>query len=419
MIIDKVNYLNFLNVLMNEAIINGTNELKKNVIIRIGNEFNIKDYRVIFNDKYKSDKVVGYYKIPVTNAESAQMIDEFELLLNEKKPRAPRVVKQVDLQDSNVTEEPVKKVAPVSFLSVPVEDPNYIKWGHFNDVLAIAQSNSFYPVFIWGDSGNGKTMMIEQACAIAGRSLVRVNITEETDEDDLIGGYRITNGNMVWQDGPVVVAMKNGGVVLLDELDRGTDKLMCIQAILEGGKFAIKKTGEVVVPAEGFNIIATANTQGRGSDSGKFNARILDEAFLERFVETFTQQYPTSKIEMKILIGTFRKYGKDILKNADKAKVDSMIVSLVEWANDLRNSYKNGVIDSCISTRRLVFIIRSFCVYGNLERAIVGCTSRFDEANAKAMIDLYSVKFPSKVTKSSFMADTNNAVPSPDDFGSI
>lgn len=383
------------------------NVRKKAEIISSAEKFGISDFREVFGWENKSD-VRGYYKVPVNEQEIQERIEKFNGM---KTPRK-RVEGEAQI---NLSPEPsaatvVKNSAEgaaKSFLYVPEKNDEFVKWGHYNDVYRIIESKSFFPIFIWGDSGNGKTFMVQQACAVAGRELVRVNITEETDEDDLVGGYRLVNGDTIWQDGPVITAMKHGGIVLIDEIDRGTDKLMCIQAILEGGSFSIKKTGEVVHPAHGFNIIATANSQGRGSASGKFNSRILDDAFLERFIETFDQGFPSAAVESRILIAAFRRYDRDFLKSADKKIVDSMITRLVEWANEIRTSYNNGVIENCVSTRRLVFIVRSFLVYSDLNRAVKGCVSRFEEGTGNAMFDLFKIKFPEKITKSSFVADVN------------
>jgi MoxR-like ATPase len=267
-------------------------------------------------------------------------------------------------------------------IEVPQKDSMYVSWGFFRDIKQIIDSNAFYPVFISGLSGNGKTMMVEQACAQAKRKYVRVNITEETDEDDLIGGFRLVNGETVWCDGPVPQAMKQGAICLIDEIDRGSNKLMCLQAVLEGKPLYIKKTGAVVNPEIGFNVIATANTKGRGSEDGRFTgARILDEAFLERFVATIEQPYPSIAVEKKIILNAMEAYGKLDGEFAD---------NLTTWADIIRQTYKDGGVDDLISTRRLVHIARTYGIFADRAKAIDLCISRFDEDTRVAFLDLYT-----------------------------
>lgn len=267
-------------------------------------------------------------------------------------------------------------------IEVPTKDKSYVSWGFFRDVKQIIDSNTFYPLFISGLSGNGKTMMVEQACAETKRKYIRVNITEETDEDDLIGGFRLINGETVWCDGPITQAMKQGAICLIDEIDRGSNKLMCLQSILEGKPLYIKKTGAVVQPTYGFNVIATANTKGRGSDDGRFTgARILDEAFLERFVATMDQPYPSAAVEKKIILNAMETYG-----NLD----GDFASKLVTWSEIIRKTYEDGGIDDLISTRRLVHIARTYCIFGDRKRSITLCISRFDEDTRVAFLDLYS-----------------------------
>jgi MoxR-like ATPase len=267
-------------------------------------------------------------------------------------------------------------------IEVPEKDRSYVTWGFFRDIKQIIESNAFYPVFISGLSGNGKTMMVEQACAQSKRKYVRVNITEETDEDDLIGGFRLVNGETVWCDGPVPQAMKQGAICLIDEIDRGSNKLMCLQAVLEGKPLYIKKTGAVVNPEIGFNVIATANTKGRGSEDGRFTgARILDEAFLERFVATIEQPYPSIAVEKKIILNAMEAYGKLDGEFAD---------NLTTWADIIRQTYKDGGVDDLISTRRLVHIARTYGIFADRAKAIDLCISRFDEDTRVAFLDLYT-----------------------------
>jgi MoxR-like ATPase len=294
---------------------------------------------------------------------------------------------QVKPVEPDVTEE--KQITQAVFdqvrIEVPTKDKLYVTWGFYKDVKAIMESNAFYPIFISGLSGNGKTMMVEQAAAAAKRKYVRVNITEETDEDDLIGGFRLINGETVWCDGPIPQAMKQGAVCLIDEIDRGSNKLMCLQAVLEGKPLYIKKTGAVVKPAIGFNIIATANTKGRGSDDGRFTgARILDEAFLERFIITIEQGYPTASIERRIVTNAMTFYGQ----TDDDAK--DFVEKLVTWADIIRTTYRDGGIDDIVSTRRLVHIAHTYSIFKNRTKAIELCISRFDEDTRVAFTDLYT-----------------------------
>lgn len=294
---------------------------------------------------------------------------------------------EVEVEDtgSKVTQTVFDQVR----IEIPPKDKSYVSWGFARDVKQIIESKVFYPVFIAGLSGNGKTMMVEQACAEAKRKYVRVNITEETDEDDLIGGFRLVNGETVWCDGPIPQAMKQGAICLIDEIDRGSNKLMCLQAVLEGKPLYIKKTGALVQPALGFNIIATANTKGRGSEDGRFTgARILDEAFLERFIITLDQPYPTAAIEKKIILNAMEASG-----NLDGDFADN----LVTWSEIIRKTYEDGGIDDLISTRRLVHIARTYGIFGDRKKAIELCISRFDEDTRVAFVDLYT-KVDTKAT---------------------
>ena len=265
---------------------------------------------------------------------------------------------------------------------VPEQDPYFVRWGHFSDVEAIVASNLFYPVYVTGLSGNGKTMMVEQACAKAKKQYLRVQITPETDEDDLIGGFRLVNGETVFAEGPVIKAMKTGALLLIDELDRGSNKIMCLQGVLEGKPVLIKKTGEIVKPAEGFNVIATANTKGKGSEDGRFiAANIIDEAFLERFTITMEQPYPTSGIEKKI-----------VKKHMDKFnKVDDDFAEMLTiWSETIRKTFEDGGVDDLISTRRLCHIVQTFSIFGDRQKAIELCVNRFDVDTKEAFLDLYS-----------------------------
>jgi len=265
---------------------------------------------------------------------------------------------------------------------VPKKDPVFVSFGNYPDLKSIVKSNMFYPVFITGLSGNGKTMGVTQACAEAKKELIRVNITIETDEDDLLGGYRLKDGQTVWQNGPVIEAMERGALLLLDEIDLASNKIMCLQPILEGSGIYVKKINKFVKPANGFNVVATANTKGQGSDDGKFiGTNVLNEAFLERFPITFEQKYPTAKIEEKILVNTLAKSGK---KDSDFCK------KLVTWADVIRKTYFDGGVDEIISTRRLVHIIQAYAIFKNKMKAIEVCTNRFDDDTKNSFTELYT-----------------------------
>lgn len=265
---------------------------------------------------------------------------------------------------------------------IPAKEDTYVAWGNFKDVEKIIQSRIFYPTYITGLSGNGKTMMVEQACARANREYVRVQITPETDEDDLIGGFRLVNGETVFNKGPVIKAMERGAILLIDEIDRGSNKIMCLQGVLEGKPILIKKTGEVVSPSFGFNVIATANTKGKGSDDGRFiAATIIDEAFLERFTITLEQPYPTSATEKKIIIKHMEKFNC-----VDKEFADLLTV----WSETIRKTFEDGGVDEIISTRRLCHIVQSFSIFEDRQKSIELCVNRFDEDTKEAFIDLYS-----------------------------
>ena len=264
---------------------------------------------------------------------------------------------------------------------VPDKDPNYVPFGNFADVKKIIGSKMFYPTFITGLSGNGKTFSVEQACAQLKRELIRVNITIETDEDDLIGGFRLVNGETVWHDGPVIQALNRGAILLLDEIDLASNKILCLQSILEGKGVFLKKIGRFVQPAKGFNIIATANTKGKGSDDGRFiGTNVLNEAFLERFPVTFEQDYPSPASEQKILLNVAASVG---VSDSDFCQ------RLVDWADIIRKTFYDGGVEEIISTRRLVHIIRAFSIFGKKEKAIQVCVNRFDEETKQSFMELY------------------------------
>ena len=266
---------------------------------------------------------------------------------------------------------------------VPDKTSGYVPFGHFADVRMIIKSGKFYPTYVTGLSGNGKTMMIEQICAQEKRELVRANITKETDEDDLIGGFRLIDGKTIWQNGPVIVAMERGAILLLDEVDLGDAKLMCLQPILEGKPVYLKKINRVVTPAPGFNILATANTKGKGSDDGRFiGTNVMNEAFLERFSITFEQEYPPLKTEAKILNNVLGASG---IENKD------FVDKLVNWADMIRKAFYDGAVSDIISTRRLVHICEAFAIFGqDREKAIKLCLNRFDVDTKNGFFDLYA-----------------------------
>ena len=264
----------------------------------------------------------------------------------------------------------------------PEKFPGYVTWGNFNLVRDVVKSKIFYPMFLTGLSGNGKTLMVQEVCARLKREYVRANITIETDEDDLIGGFRLLNGETVWHDGPVVTAMKRGAVLLLDEIDLASNKIMALQPVLEGSSIYLKKIGKWVHPAEGFNIIATANTKGQGSDDGRFiGTNVMNESFLERFPVTVEQTYPTNKIEERILTNELNK----------QDKVDAPFVkNLVKWADVIRRSFFEGACDEIISTRRLVHVVGAYGIFDDKLKSIAMCISRFDAETKETFLDLYT-----------------------------
>ena len=315
-------------------------------------------YWFVTKPEYRQGR--GYYKLPDIGS----------------KPKVEVKEPEVEVALAQVVTLRQPKLIDDSESSVPTRYPDYVPFGFFKDLSHIIRSKEFYPVFITGLSGNGKTLMVEQVCAEMNRECIRVNISIETDESDLLGGPTLVNGNVVNRDGPVIQAMKRGAVLLLDEVDRGSNKLMCLQGILEGKPYYNKKNGEVVRPAPGFNLIATANTKGQGSDEGRYLAQILDSAFLERFAITVEQEFPDAKTEKKILTPLIE----------DKEFVEN----LCQWADVVRQSFDQGAIDEIISTRRLVHIAKAFKIFGDRMKAIELCVNRFDTDTKMAFLDLYS-----------------------------
>lgn len=307
-------------------------------------------------------------------------------------PKAPLVV-DVETTTPTVTDTTMQMIASVTSINpkvqmtsenyVPEKTVGYVPFGHYNDIRSIVKSGKFFPIFITGLSGNGKTMMVEQVHAELGREVVRVNITIETDEDDLLGGFRLVDGKTVWHNGPVVHAMERGATLLLDEVDLGSNKLMCLQPILEGNAIFLKKINKMVHPSKGFNVIATANTKGKGSDDGRFiGTNVLNEAFLERFSITFEQEYPDQKVEKKILKNILSKYG---------IEDSEFIAKLVSWAEIVRKTFADGACSEIISTRRLVHISEAYVIFGlDKMKAIKLCLNRFDQDTKESFLDLYA-----------------------------
>ena len=342
--------------------------LSRDDIQRVVEEKNISfPYWLVTKSEYRAER--GQYQLPNIGTKPKVQEPEFEVALA-----------------AQVLEFKQPKLVDDSDVSIPVKYPDYVPFGFYKDLTNIIRTNMYYPVFITGLSGNGKTLMVEQVCAMLNRECIRVNISIETDESDLLGGPTLVNGNVVNRDGPVITAMKRGAILLIDEVDRGSNKLMCLQGILEGKPYYNKKNGELVKPAAGFNVIATANTKGRGSEEGRYLSQILDDAFLERFPITVEQEYPDAKTEKKILSPLID----------DKEFVDH----LVQWADIVRQSFDQGAVDEIISTRRLVHIAKAFKIFGDRMKAIELCVSRFDAETKTAFLDLYS-KVDAKATPES------------------
>lgn len=277
---------------------------------------------------------------------------------------------------------PIEIINSIHQNLVPEVDDTYVKFGHFSDIKKIIQSGIFYPTFITGLSGNGKTVSVEQACAVTKRELIRVNITIETDIEDLIGGYRIQDGNMVWSNGPVVEALERGAILLLDEVDLASNKIMCLQSVMEGKGVFIKKIGKYVKPTPGFNIFATANTKGKGSEDGRFiGTNVLNSAFLDRFAITLEQEYPTPTVERKILTS--------MSKSLNLQDMDDFIKCLCDWSEVIRKTFQDGGVDEVISTRRLVHILKAHSIFNNKKKAIKYTISGFDDETKQSFLELY------------------------------
>jgi len=265
---------------------------------------------------------------------------------------------------------------------IPTSFEGFVKWGHYSTLERVVKSEMFYPTFITGLSGNGKTLMVEELHANRKKELIRVNITIETDEDDLLGGFRLVNGETKFVRGPVIEAMERGATLLLDEIDLGSNKLMCLQPVLEGKGVYLKKVNTWITPAKGFNVIATANTKGKGSDDGRFiGTNILNEAFLERFAITLEQPYPTQSIEKKILLKSMEKYNK-----MDEEFANNLTI----WSEVIRKTFFDGGVDEIISTRRLDHIVKAYAIFDDKKKAIEMCVNRFDEDTRDSFVDLYT-----------------------------
>jgi len=350
----------------------GTNELSVSELKEANKHFGCKyaPQWLIKNTDYKVGK--SLFKLP----------SEKEVATNSKSSGESEKVLTTKAPETKTVSEAAYVVSSLTGDIVPKKDPVFVAFGNYPDVKSIIKSKMFYPVFITGLSGNGKTMGVTQACAENKRELIRVNITIETDEDDLLGGYRLKDGQTVWQNGPVIEAMERGAVLLLDEIDLASNKIMCLQPILEGSGVFVKKINRFVKPAHGFNVVATANTKGQGSDDGKFiGTNVLNEAFLERFPITFEQSYPKPAVEEKILVNTLKSSGK-----SDK----DFCKKLVTWADVIRKTYFDGGVDEIISTRRLVHIIQAYAIFGKKMKAVEVCTNRFDDDTKNSFIELYT-----------------------------
>ena len=310
----------------------------------------------------------GEYKLP-TETDGASSVPVEVVATETAKTSVPDTVTNLMMSTD------IEKMVPEKF-------EGFVSWGYFKEIKSIIKSRMFYPIFVTGLSGNGKTLNVQEACAELKRECVRVNVTIETDEDDLIGGFRLVDGETKFNLGPVAIAMERGAVLLLDEVDLASNKIMCLQPVLEGNGIYIKKINRYIKPAKGFTVIATANTKGRGSDDGKFiGTNILNEAFLERFPITMEQPYPALSVEKKIVLGSMEKYGKVDEDFADK---------LVTWAEVIRKTYFEGAIDELISTRRLDHIVKAYTIFKDKLKAIEMCTNRFDEDTKRSFLDLYS-----------------------------
>ena len=358
--------------------------LTKHDLGAIADSAGLKFPHWITRDKNSPLKVGrGLWKVPVDGSVAIKATTDSSVGVDKASEpvKEPVTITSKPTAPTSIVE--MTKGATSTVTNIPSKDPLFVPFGNFSDVNSIFKSNMFYPIYVTGLSGNGKTLMIEQAAAKAGRELFRVNITVETDEDDLLGGFRLVDGETVWFDGPVVEAMRKGAILLLDEVDLASTKIMCLQPVLEGKGVFLKKINEFVTCADGFNVVATANTKGKGDETGTFmGAGVLNEAFLERFPITIEQEYPSGTVEKKILGKVFDK-----LNISDNEFIDK----LINWADVIRKTYVEGAIDELITTRRLVHISNAYAIF-NMDRmkAISMCVNRFDDETKTAMVDLYT-----------------------------
>ena len=338
-----------------------------------------EDFKAYLSDKHGND---------ITFQNLVEASDHFNCSVATVKKRLKQYKKGIGKWDLSITEQLEKALAASPLTAtvkerlIPTKDDNFVPFGNFSDLKKIIKSKVFYPAFITGLSGNGKTMSVEQACAQLNREVIRVNITIETDEDDLIGGFRLVDGNTVWHNGPVVEALERGAVLLLDEIDLASSKIMCLQPVLEGNGVFLKKVNRFVAPSKGFTVLATANTKGKGSEDGRFiGTNILNEAFLERFPITVEQEYPSMSVERKILDKVFASLDVEAGDFSER---------LVTWADIIRKTFYEGGIDEIIATRRLVHIANAFAIFGDRKKAIEMCIARFDEDTKTSFLDLYT-----------------------------
>ena len=363
----------------------------------------LKDVASTFGMKYAPQWIVknpvnkvgkGLFKLPALG--EIVSVDASRLVQAAEQYESP---KTETIQNTETKQEAAYVVSSLTGNIVPERDPNFVTFGDYSSVKSIIASKKFYPIFITGLSGNGKTLGVTQACAEKKREMIRVNVTIETDEDDLLGGYRLRDGQTVWQNGPVIEAMERGAVLLLDEIDLASNKIMCLQPILEGNGVFVKKINKFIKPQLGFTVVATANTKGKGSEDGQFiGTNVLNEAFLERFPITFEQKYPSVKIETKII---------SKMLETENVKDDDYATNLVNWADIIRKTYTEGGVDEIISTRRLVHIAKAYSIFRNKLKAVEVCTNRFDDDTKTSFIDLYT-KIDSGVNPEDLMSNESD-----------
>jgi MoxR-like ATPase len=345
----------------------GKDVISRKEVINLAKELNIKEPQwFIKNPAYRVDRGM----LSITAVDTVENVVPMKKINEEVSNQITSVQTMMDTESL-----------------VPEIYKNYVPFGHFDDLVSIIGSNMFYPIFVTGHSGNGKTMSVEQACAKLGRKFVLISMTPETDEGDLLGNYVLINGQMVWRDGPVTVAARQGAVLCIDEIDYGAQNLASLQRVLEGKPFLLKKKNEIVTPAEGFTIVATANTKGKGSDDGRYMfTNILNEAFLERFLNTYEQDWPEVKVEKKIVSKELSSLG---------IKDDDFASKLVDWADVIRKTFDEGGVDEVISTRRLTHITKTFGVFKDRLKSVELCLNRFDDETKTTFLDLYTKIDPS------------------------